>query len=953
MNTIIENTIHPLFGRQKNEDTPILEKNEKDIMENVIFNVAARTIIFELSYQKPFLKGTTEQEQYRSFLQALQNEEYQEELKKAYPVLFAAFKQILRDIHNAYREIKDRFYSDLTRICNIFFDSVQKPVDIVNIEVNKGDSHHDGRRVAILSLDNGRKIVYKPRSLKADIQFQKLLEWISSKIGISYQCFRVLDCGDYGWCEYIESKDCISKEEVSRYYYRNGIIVFLVRILGSSDLHYENLVANGEYPVLIDLETVLSGGRAISEKQQEGIEGIIRESVLQSGLLPLYIWGKDGSGINISALSGKAGQILPIKLPIVVDAGTAEMRIEYREVKTKSAQNLCRQNGLFCEPAKYVNKIIQGFRDAYYYAMDHPDEIDRYIHGFSGIPIRKILRDTQTYAMMLSLSWHPKYLTNSGLREELLLKLDRNEPAEGSFEAWKLAEEQRALLRGDIPYFWYDPVGTAIFSDRGSCYKGYFREPVIDTVRRRICRLSENDMRIQEKLIRSSLGICEASKTKVRLYHKTDDIEDKRFYALRRISSFILNEFVTAENGEIGWIQSILAGYKEQGLLTRATDAYLYNGLSGILLFFMKLSKTVQCNEYQWIIEKLKSQISKVINDMYCDNSSYLQTGIYNGEASLAFVCQILYLETGDFEWLMLMKKQLSKMEPLLENDRDYDLLSGNAGAIMAYLNAYELTLDDHYLTIAVFAGDLLISNATKFSEGWYWQGRASRKGLTGMAHGNAGIMMSLCRLAAICQHERFYDAACKALQYEDAFYSYSKQDWMDLRFIEDAGLIHRILKKGKLQASLLDNEETVGWVNVDNLAWCHGKAGIMLSRHISGKYANGKLSELLSNNYKTKLTNVKNNSFNLCHGMAGISAIDMIMNGPSKGHNIERILSKLCNSKVELNEVFGIQELQNYGLMSGITGAGYLLMSSPSEMETLLTGDISFMLKMSITDYC
>ena len=49
---------------------------------------------------------------------------------------------------------------------------------------------------------------------------------------------------------------CASEEEIRRYYRRTGHLLCLVYALNGSDFHYENLIADGEHPVPIDLETI-------------------------------------------------------------------------------------------------------------------------------------------------------------------------------------------------------------------------------------------------------------------------------------------------------------------------------------------------------------------------------------------------------------------------------------------------------------------------------------------------------------------------------------------------------------------------------------------------------------------------------------------------------------------------------------------------------------------------
>ena len=50
-------------------------------------------------------------------------------------------------------------------------------------------------------------------------------------------------------------------------------------------------------------------------------ERFYRESVLQTGLLPLYAWNRDGEGVNVSAINGKGGQLAPVDCKCIAGQG--------------------------------------------------------------------------------------------------------------------------------------------------------------------------------------------------------------------------------------------------------------------------------------------------------------------------------------------------------------------------------------------------------------------------------------------------------------------------------------------------------------------------------------------------------------------------------------------------------------------------------------------------------
>ena len=68
---------------------------------------------------------------------------------------------------------------------------------------------------------------------------------------------KVINRSDYGWVEFVEQRPCLNQQEANHYFQRAGVTACLLYLLNGTDCHYENLIAHGEYPVLIDLETLM------------------------------------------------------------------------------------------------------------------------------------------------------------------------------------------------------------------------------------------------------------------------------------------------------------------------------------------------------------------------------------------------------------------------------------------------------------------------------------------------------------------------------------------------------------------------------------------------------------------------------------------------------------------------------------------------------------------------
>jgi lantibiotic modifying enzyme len=103
---------------------------------------------------------------------------------------------------------------------------------------------------------------------------------------LPFRILTILDRGDYGWVEYVEHRSCASDAEIRRYYRRTGHFLSLVYALNGSDFHFENMIADGEHPVPIDLETIYHHRAKIVAGDADEMAARLRVSVLATDLLP-------------------------------------------------------------------------------------------------------------------------------------------------------------------------------------------------------------------------------------------------------------------------------------------------------------------------------------------------------------------------------------------------------------------------------------------------------------------------------------------------------------------------------------------------------------------------------------------------------------------------------------------------------------------------------------------
>ena len=110
--------------------------------------------------------------------------------------------------------------------------------------------------VAMLTI-GGRKIVYKPRDLHIHELFAGLVRRCERTKGfLPMRVSDVLTKSGYAYEEFVEHGTCEDARQVERYYTRYGQLLGLVWLLHGDDMHHENIIASGEYPMVVDFETI-------------------------------------------------------------------------------------------------------------------------------------------------------------------------------------------------------------------------------------------------------------------------------------------------------------------------------------------------------------------------------------------------------------------------------------------------------------------------------------------------------------------------------------------------------------------------------------------------------------------------------------------------------------------------------------------------------------------------
>lgn len=891
-----------------------------------------RTLVLELHVARlgGMLSGDTPHERFCNFVERLRSTEIAIGLLQEYPVL--ARQLVMQVDHWVDFSLEFLHYlrTDWDQIRSTFAGE-DDPGLLIEVGGDIGDSHRRGRSVLIAKFASGLQVVYKPRSLAVDAHFQELLSWLNEKKGdhCSFRTLEVLDCGDHGWVEFIASHSCRSPQELCRFYERQGAYLALLYALEATDLHFENLTAAGEHPVLLDLETLFHPRIGeLDLRQSDQLAGTtINDSVLRVGLLPQrFLQEEEYPGVDLSGLGTLRGQLSPQPIPQWQDPGTDQMRLIRKRVAIPTGHNRPTLNDAEVNPLDHVEAIVTGFTGLYRALLQHMEELisdDGPLARFLNDRVRVVLRATGTYCALLRESFHPDVLRNALDRDRLFDRL------------WSLVEqcpdlarviaaERDDLQHGDVPLFTTSPNSRDLWNSSQERIADFFDEPSIAPVRRRIQALSEHDCTRQVWFIRASLATLSSSREGTRrLTCRPIDAaapaNGKRLLSAACSVGDRLEELALQGEQDASWIGLILANQKDWTLLPLWCD--LYDGLPGVALYLAYLGDVTQSRRYTDLAKRSLATMRRLVEQ---DPSSEVPMGAFTGWGGIIYVLTHLSQLWDQSDQLIEAMAMIENIERLIGQDCHFDIISGAAGTIGSLLGLYQVTRDSRALAAAIRCGNHLLTHAQPMQRGLGWSPGKGQTPLTGFSHGAAGIGWALLQLAAVTGDERFYSGGSGAFEYERSLYSSVERNWPDLREPDSA-----------------DERYSSRFA----MAWCHGAPGIGLSRLLSLPHLNDQeVQSEIQVALQTTLVRGFGNGHSLCHGDFG--NLELLLEASLKLGEPRWHTEVSCIAGVLLE---GISQngwlcgnpigVESPGLMTGLAGIGYelLRLAEPKRVPSVL----------------
>lgn len=814
--------LESVAGLQACESAAIVAATHETLL-SVLHAKLCRLLILELNAARVTgqLSAEDPAERWNEFVIRSSSHEFWRALDEPYPTVGARVRKIVENRCAAALELGWRFAQDRDELAGLGFRAT-----LQSLRYGAGDSHCGGRTVAILTGADGSRIAYKPRPVEVDAKLRAFVMQLveMTPVATTVQVPRVLDRGTHGWAEFIEHRYA-TESELPRFYRGIGHWLAIMRLLGGSDLHAENLIAHGACPVVIDCETlftpnvapVVSGLGDAPDRASR----LLGRSVLTVGLLPGRGLGLGWRGVDSSALGMLPGQQPTLARLSIVRGGTDEARIGTTLVEIGAAQNHPSPDPAL---AAWWPQVIEGFDELIevLQGLDREGALEVVLADFADCRIRVVPRATEVYAELARMLWHPVSLHRVDEARErargLMARMAANVAMAPSDPA-VIEAEIEDLLVGDVPYF-----STRVCDGQLDGPGGTRWLPAQHLAQAALRDWRDIDFATDRKIVRASLvsaylndGWTPGSSSLLPDVVRSGDTDRRRRAQAADILRRILAEAIHADDGTVTWIAPTL---NPTGWSVQPLESDLYNGLSGIALLAGAYVEEMEQGRADAIagVDRLRDACLRTLERSEHKLLGHIargskmrppQVGGYIGLGSQIWALLALARLMGDPR-LVDRAVALAELVPsAVAADEVHDVLSGAAGAIVPLLRLSEETGDSRFTDMARALGDRLQQVARRDGGKAVWPAAQWPNGVGGFAHGATGIGWALTLLARSTEDAGYAQMASEAFAYEAALFDPAEGNWLDMR----------------------NNPDEVPPEARTAAAWCHGAVGIGLAR--------------------------------------------------------------------------------------------------------------------------
>lgn len=829
----------------------------------------------------------------------------------SYPVLTRLLMVRIEDTVAYLYKVIGHFADDSQRLKTTF---ALPDTRIDSITLGLGDSHANGETVCCLQIGN-QALMYKPRSNREAMFYGELLRQLHERSGEA--CFSVyvpimVSLDNHCWIEKIDNLACETHSDLSLFFQRLGAQVAVIHALNGIDFHYENIIACGSSPVMIDLEclfTPVMVDLRVNLPHSRALFKTIKlnsQSVYASGFVP----NSPDSDNDYSGLSCQQ-QFVAKKRQLV-----REQRFYRLKPIDAQSRPVIRHLPVFesrtYSVTDHKDAFFRGFEAGYDEMMNHRGAVLELLEQHAqSLKTRVLIKNTQRYADFIGMMLHPRF-TRCGLQRDLLLATLWSELNETLNNYGIPRHEISDLAKANFPCFTLPLLSNSLLDAHGQAVASLVIERPFDSCRRKLENLSPEHKAFQIHIVQMCLfPVANEALPLNREHHLKTAPDLSRAHYLEHamtIAGIIERTRVEGEEGDVAWTFMDTHPRTRRHFISPMGSG-LYNGMGGLAIFYLSLFRASGATRYLQEAERILVGISKSQGHF----ASELTVSAYFGLTSYLYVLVNYQIMTGHQTYQASIDETVLQLADFPREGDEFDFIHGWCGAVTVLVNLYQLEKRETLLPL-IEKFSQAIQSALTLDNGTLLLKATGKPLLTGFSHGISGVLHALGKVWEVTKAPGLAELIAQVLQAEnrltiDGF-------WLDLR-------------------------ETAK--SASTVKWCHGDAGILISR----RGLTRTLGEALDADTRTVLEQDAErcerhlweqglgSGYSLCHGDFGnLMCLLRLYRDTCNEQGIARVnraLSQLAQNF--FNEDFlDERTIPDPGLMLGIAGVGQALLHAVAD---------------------
>ena len=423
----------------------------------------------------------------------------------------------------------------------------------------------------------------------------------------------------YGWLRFVEHTPCADLTEVDRFYRRQGVLLALLHALDGTDVHFENIIAAGDQPVLIDIETLFQPLLPADDRRRRTPRAeLLARSVHRTTLLPQMI---SASTARSTSPAWAADKRRPGAHAVDwLDAGTDRMRLarvpggsapastgRASAASTSSRPNTAPRCWPGSAPATTPSPPAPGSSGRCSTAAPRPDPRPG--------PPDQLLRAAARRD-------HAPVAAGRRRRARRRVRAAARRQRRRRSAARLVAAELADLWAGDVPMFTGRPGTADLWDAEGTRLPGLLAEPPLASVRAKVAGMTTIDRRDQEWLISAALATRPAAET-----HTGTGVTDPVLPSKSPEPAHLLSaacgiaDAIVARaasgGGRVNWVGLELVDEKYWTVLPMG--AGLGEGYTGVALFLAQLAELTGIDRYRELAGKALSGLPGLVSALEAD----------------------------------------------------------------------------------------------------------------------------------------------------------------------------------------------------------------------------------------------------------------------------------------------------------------------------------------------